>query len=219
MSVANSEPSAPTSLASRQITASTTEDENWSRDKETITAQFKTDLFLGRFTSRTVRGSQVYPPPQPPSASSSSRIMDAHLRSTEYLEKIRNLPYHVEVLTHDIPNLNNACKVKLFSLNKTGCSDPIMIESLTDLEKNLQSIVDARSDDVKVLIARDPAPEAVRTLGGYLDIPVEFFISHAATGAVITINRDQEDLIWCQVSISYRQRSFAYRINPTLLAP
>lgn len=140
---------------------------------------------------RLTMGYTSYSPPNPPPPGSSPLIVEAHARVEGYLDKIKALPYHMHVLTYGISKLKEDCKVKLFSLDETGCTDSTTVESAVDLEAHLISLVDkhsAPSEDCEILIARDPSPEVVRALGGYLDVPIEFFVSHAATGAVINVH-------------------------------
>jgi hypothetical protein len=61
--------------------------------------------------------------------------------------------------------------------------DPKSMTDIETLRSALESwMAQASSDDGVILIAEDPPPDVVQILGGYLNVPVDFFGLHAAGG-------------------------------------
>jgi hypothetical protein len=123
--------------------------------------------------------------PSPPSV----KVQQARQRCDGYLERLRKRPFNTQVLTDQIRQIDRRCDITILSNFDTSSDIENNMQTFNDLETlrtALEEWLDqpSRNEAGMVLLVEDPPPNLVRMLGGYLDIPTDFFASHAADGGV-----------------------------------
>lgn len=113
------------------------------------------------------------------------------LRKMQYLDRLAYGLYHTRVFTESNCGLPDCCEVTLIMKPLgSACATTKSFTTLADLDVELQAALDnsrgpCATIDWITVVAHDPSPGAVGLLGGYLDVPTNFFAAHGESCAVI----------------------------------
>lgn len=108
----------------------------------------------------------------------------------DYLIRLANEPYQTTVLTHQINGLEERCDVSWLSVSD-DVDRPrnlsVLIDDLDSLISVIAQTTEEGTQACSFLVVRDPAPAVIAALGTALDIPFEFFASHASSARTIHV--------------------------------
>lgn len=113
--------------------------------------------------------------------------IDVPVVGLQYLGRLRNSPYQTDVLTERVLDLEEICSVTCISVSKDARAPfkpSQKINKIHELVSHVCAGAESHSKSCSFAV-RDPPPTVVGVLGELLNIPLEFFAAHAASGGII----------------------------------
>lgn len=120
----------------------------------------------------------------PPQAPPSQKVLDARSRVETYLKNVRKLPYDTCGIAND--TLGHIFNVTVVTAYPDGTWKEHNCRSAKELIPILEEMLDecesCKKQKSRFFVVEDFSATVVKILGGYLDVPPDFFISHASGG-------------------------------------